>query len=386
VSAKNAKTFRKSRASRDTKVTLSDACGVLEKLAPVCLAQDWDNVGLLAGDRSSFVSRAMLCIDLTPDVADEAIKRDVNLIVAYHPPIFKPINRLVWPGHDTSATVFRCLRKGIAIYSTHTALDAADGGTNDCVAEMCGIVQSEPIEYAETKEAMCKVVVFVPADCVDAVADAMHEAGAGRIGEYERCSFRIPGVGTFRGSDTTTPAIGETGQYETVGEIRLESLTPRRAVPEVVQAIRNTHSYEEPAVDVYPLAGEPVRGIGRVGTLAKPVALAVLARRLKKAARARFTQFVGEPETMVSRAIICVGAAGSLPFGMSLSREDVVITGEMRHHDALTVSRRGCSAIVLGHWSSERPVLESFAERMHERLPGVTVMISEDDIEPFNPV
>jgi len=367
-------------------VRVANVCDALEALAPLRLAQSWDNVGLLAGDRDATVRRVLLCIDLTPTVVDEAIDKRAELVMAYHPPLFKPISRLTVPRDDTSSLVFRCIKAGIAIYSTHTALDAADGGTNDCIAQLCGIRKTEPLEYAERSDGgTCKIVTFVPAADADRVADAMFEAGAGRIGDYERCSFRIPGTGTFFGTEATNPVVGRAEHDETGDEIRLEAVAPRAQVPAIVDAMRRTHPYEEPPVDIYALHAVPERGIGRQGILPKETTLGSLARVLKNLTAAECPQVVGEPDQTVRRAVICVGSAGSLPFKVGVADGDVIVTGEIRHHDALTIRRTGACAIALGHWTSERPVLEPFGHSLSSQLPKLEVMISEADREPFAP-
>ncbi|MEE9295939.1 MAG: Nif3-like dinuclear metal center hexameric protein [Phycisphaerae bacterium] len=369
------------------RICVADVCEALEALAPLRRAQKWDNVGLLAGDREAAVRRVLTCIDLTPAVVDEAVRERVQLVVAYHPPIFKPLSRLTMPSDDTGALVLRCIKAGIAIYSTHTALDAAEGGTNDRMAQLCGIKQTQPLEYVGNDRAGdCKVVVFVPEADVDTVAEAMFQAGAGCIGDYEKCSYRLAGTGTFRGTESTKPVIGEAGRYETVAEIRIESVTPQAQVPAVIEAIRRAHPYEEPAFDIYPLRPVPERGIGRYGDLPQPMTLAALARKLKNLTEATCVQMVGETDRRVTRAVICVGAAGSLPFAIPLGPGDVIITGEIRHHDALAILRRDCSAIALGHWASEHPVLEPFAKALNKRLARLDVLVSTADCEPFAPV
>jgi len=373
--------------SRTGRLSLADICQILERLAPTRLAQEWDNVGLLVGDRSSIVRRVLLCIDLTIPVVREAAEQGAQIIVAYHPPIFKPISRLTIPSDGSEEAVYRCIADGIGIYSTHTALDAADGGTNDCIAQICGITETLPLEYYHADaDTEFKIVVFAPAGDLEKVADAMFEAGAGRIGDYEKCSFRIPGKGTFRGDETTNPTVGQAGHFETVDEIRMEAVTTRAALPNVVAALRRTHPYEEPAFDIYPVRRPPQVGIGRYGDLPAPTALASLARKLKNLIGAVGTQIVGDAERLVSRCVICVGAAGSLPFSMDLTDQDVIITGEMRHHDALRTLRRGCSAIVLGHWASEHPVLELFAANLQKLLHKLDVVISQSDQDPFSPI
>ena len=373
------------RRSSTRKTTIvADACAALEKIAPTALAQDWDNVGLLAGDLQAPVRRVLLTIDLTGPVVDEAIRKKIDLIVSYHPPIFKPIRSLRAPGCGMESLVFRCIHEGVAIYSPHTALDAADGGTNDVIADFCGVSQTEPLEYVDaTVEDQCKFVVFVPSERAERVASAIFEAGAGHIGDYTRCSFRTPGEGTFLGGRTTHPAIGQRGKMEYVQEVRLESIVRTKDLPTVVRAMRGAHPYEEPAFDIYPLKPAPVRGIGRCGRLSKTTTLEKLAQRLRVQTKAHGVQIVGERGRPVEEVVIVAGAAGSLPFRIPLSSRHVIVTGEIRHHDALTIGRYGCSAIALGHWASERPVLKPLAGRLAELLPGLSMSISAADRCPF---
>ncbi|MCK4659898.1 MAG: Nif3-like dinuclear metal center hexameric protein [Phycisphaerae bacterium] len=374
------KTLKRRSSGR---VDVQRVCDALGKLAPLELAQSWDNVGLLAGDTTAKVERVMLCIDLMPEVVEEAVSAKVQMVMAYHPPIFKPVSRLIWPAAVPEAAVQRCIAGGIAVYSTHTALDAADGGTNDCLAQLCGIKETLPLEYAEVGPLEYKVVVFVPGAEAERVAEAMFAAGAGGIGDYQKCSFRTPGTGTFFGTKSAKPTIGQPGRLEQVDEIRLEMVCPAKCLSAVVDAMTCAHSYEEPAFDIHPRKNPPVGGIGRIGRLPKPMALAALTRKLKRATGAGCISMVGDPQRKVERAVVVVGAAGSLPFKTALGRHDVVITGEIRHHDALAIRRRDCSAIAMSHWSSERMALDPLAARLRALLPGVDVMLSEKDAEPF---
>lgn len=367
-----------------SRATVAHIVAAMEQIAPTALAQEWDNVGLLAGDMYAPVRRVLLAIDLTEPVLREARKGKHDLILAYHPPIFKPISALRVPSSDPSGFVFECVRNGISVYSTHTALDAADGGTNDVLAELCGAKRTDPIKYVDQGGSpKCKFVVFVPAAHVERVAEALFLAGAGRIGNYTHCSYRLSGEGTFFGSESTNPAVGSRGQVEHVSEIRLETVVPEHGLAGVIEAMRRTHPYEEPAFDIYPLAPSKVKGIGRVGTLPAATTLSALAKRLARATKAATTQVVGDLQRDVDRVIVLAGSAGSIPFSLDLTPRDVIITGEMRHHDALTVQRRGCSAIALGHWASERPVLSALLNRLTAALPGVTASISSADADPF---
>ena len=373
------------RSSTQKKTVVADVCAAMETIAPTALAQEWDNVGLLAGDLKAAVRRVMLTIDLTGPVVDEAIRKKIDLIVSYHPPIFKPISSLCTPSTGMESLVFQCVRKGMAIYSPHTALDAADGGTNDALAQLCGIHQTEPLEYVDApKDDECKFMVFVPPQHLDKVAEAIFEAGAGQIGDYSRCSFRTPGEGTFLGGKDTNPAIGRRGKMESIQEVRLESIVRTTDLPKVIHAMRQIHPYEEPAFDIYPLKPGPVRGIGRSGKLSQTTTLEKLARRLQFQTKATGVQIVGERAQPVDSVVIVAGAAGNLPFRIPLTNRHVIITGEIRHHDALTIKRYGCSAIALGHWASERPVLKLLAQRLGELLPKLSLMVSKTDRDPFD--
>ena len=367
--------------------TVAEFCSAMESIAPTGLAQSWDNVGLLVGDKTAPSRRVMLAIDLTRAVLEEARRFHADVLLAYHPPIFKPISSLCTPGAGMDALVFECIRHGIAVFSPHTALDAADGGTNDVLASLCGATQTEPLVYVETPgRSECKLVVFVPEDHVERVSAAMFAAGAGRIGNYECCSFRSTGVGTFFGSESTMPAVGKKGRLETVDEVRLESIVSSASLPDVIASLRSTHPYDEPAFDVYPLKPLPVRGIGRFGRMDRPVTMRTLAQRLQRATRVANVQAVGPGRQQIDRVVVVAGAAGSLPFRVSLTSRDAVITGEIRHHDALAFQRIGCCAIALGHWASERPVLGTVATQLREHLRGITIRLSRRDADPFSAV
>ncbi len=394
-------------------MTVGKLCNAMEQIAPTWAAAEWDNVGLLAGDPDRPLRRALLTIDMTPAVLHEAIDARVDAIVSYHPPIFRAVKRFVVEprGGGTEALAAAAFANGIAVYSPHTALDSAPGGTNDAIVALCKLKDVRPFEAARKKSSEAKLVTFVPVEQVTNVAEALFAAGAGRIGEYEKCSYRVRGQGTFFGTDATNPAVGRKGRLEHVEEMRIEVLVPLRKLDAVVAAMRKTHPYEEPAFDLYPLESHPDRqlGQGRIGKFAKPVTLRGLARALARKTGARNVQLIEATSRRLAHgirrmatrrpvqhrqdarchtALICVGSAGTLPFEIpdrQCGPGDVVITGEIRHHDALAYQRAGVSAIALGHWASERPVLTPLATRLRALLPGVAVVVSRGDGDPFRP-
>lgn len=362
----------------------------LHTLAPLRLAAKWDNVGWIARPGDWTCTRALVTVDLTPDVVDEALRSQCNLIVSYHPPIFKPINRLTTNRDDVDGLACEVLGRRIAIYSPHTAWDAAHGGTNDTIAALCGARNLHPFSSAAADGDESKIVVFVPPAQLDRVAEAMFAAGAGRIGQYTHCSFRIPGQGTFFGTESTNPRLGHRGRLERVDEIRLEAVVRNRNIPAVVSAIRDSHPYEEPAFDIFPLVRPPAirLGQGRIGALPRRLTVRRIASILRNKTNAANISIVGKPSGLASRVFVCVGAAGSLPFEVmdtTCGSDDCVITGEIRHHDALRYLRCGASAIALGHWASERPGVAELARRLKLELPRLDVRLSKADRDPFTP-
>jgi len=365
---------------------VDDICQALVRIAPLHLAQEWDNVGLLAGDQAAECNSILLTIDLTAEVLEEAIDNNIDLVMSYHPPLFKAVSTIRAQSKGSDALIWQAIRQGISIYSMHTALDAAEGGTSDVLADMCGAMDLKPFEYVEENKQECKVVVFVPSVNVDAVAEAMSQAGAGEIGAYSRCSFRIPGRGTFLGDQSTNPTIGKSGQYETVDEVRLEMIVSQAQVPTVVEALREAHTYEEPAFDIYPLSPKPHKGLGRTGKLSLPTTVANLVKRLRDGTPTESPQVVGEPQAKIDKVSVLVGAAGSTPLRLGLGPGDCLVTGEIRHHDALAIQRLGTAAIALGHWASERPVLPRLQQRLNQDLPELQVVISRADRDPLRPI
>jgi len=367
------------------RVTVGAVTAAMDRIAPPELAQSWDNVGLLAGDRSAACTRVLLCIDLTLAVLAEAVASRCEMIVSYHPPLFKPVKRLLADSEGTESIVHQAIARGIAIYSPHTALDAAEGGVNDVLAGLCGLKDIGPFEYVSVGRREYKVVTFVPLAQLEKVASAMFAAGAGRIGDYEQCSYRLRGEGTFFGTESTNPRVGRKGQLERVAETRIEMVCAERCLPEVIAALKRSHPYEEPAFDIYPLTPEPEMGIGRVGVLPQGTTLGSLAKLLKRATKSQVMMTVGAANTKLRRAAVCGGSARRLPLEMPRAAAcGVIVTGEIRHHDALSILRAGKTAIALGHWESERPVLVPLAERLKKAVRTIDARLSRKDTSPFH--
>jgi dinuclear metal center YbgI/SA1388 family protein len=366
-------------------VSVGDACDFLEKLAPRNLASEWDNVGLLLGDRAAPVQRILTCLTVTPEVVAEAIQEHIQLIVTHHPIFFRGVKRLTTA--DTEGKmIFALIRAGIAVYSPHTSYDNAQGGINEILAGKLELAEVGPIRKRDG-ERQCKIVVFVPEEDLGRVADAIFAAGAGIIGQYSQCTFRLAGIGTFFGSDSTNPTIGQKGRREEVSEWRLEAVCPEGIVETVIGAMRKAHSYEEPAFDVYPL--RPIhfsQGEGRLGRLPTETSLRSLAQTIKNRLKAQYIHFVGEAERKVERVAIACGAGGEFLTDAIQAKADVFLTGEMRFHDFLRAQAAGIGLVLPGHYATERIGIEELASRLKEKWPTVKAWASQTERDPVSVV
>lgn len=358
---------------------LRDILPILDSIAPLRHAEPWDNVGLLAGDPAADISRALVAIDYTADVAEEARREKCELVIAYHPPLFEGVKRL-----SAESLVYQAIKGGIALYSPHTALDVAKGGTNDFLADTLGLTEREPLKLTPTKDAHYKLIAFVPESDLERVSAAIFEAGAGRIGNYSSCSFRSPGTGTFLGEEGTNPTVGQAGKLEQAPELRVETILPVGKLEAVIAALRKSHSYEEPAFDLVRLAAPPEGiGIGRFGSFEKPVERAAIIERIKKGLGVASLLVSGPAEGSISRAAVCAGAGGSLLDDALGKRAELYLTGEVRHHDALKAASRGMTVVCALHSNSERAALSRYKERLEREARDLRVTQSATDRDPF---
>jgi dinuclear metal center YbgI/SA1388 family protein len=362
---------------------LKDVVTHLDAFAPLRLAEPWDNVGLLTGDPDGHIADVMLCIDATAEVLAEAAGSPTDLLVAYHPPLFKPVKRLAW---DSPVAV--AARRNLAIYSPHTALDAVQGGTNDVLADAAGLGYRTPLQPAATTPEH-KLVTFVPVHAATQVADALFAAGAGRIGTYTHCSHSTEGEGTFLPGPGSMPATGTLGELSHVAERRLEVRLPAERLMAVVAALQRSHPYEEPAYDV--LAIVPVSsqvGQGRVGTLpaAEVCSLDAFRQRLSRAMgvpQVALASTAAAERKPVQRVAVAAGAGDALWPAAHAAGVDVFVTGELRHHTVLAALAAGTRVVALGHDGSERAALAPLMHRLRARVPNLRVRLSQADVSPW---
>lgn len=377
---------------------VSDLVAAMRQIAPIEYAESWDKVGLLVGDAARVLKGpVLLTIDLTERVLEEAIGAKAGAIVAYHPPIFEPLSRV------TSATprqrvVLRAIEHEIAVYTPHTALDAAPGGITDWLCEGlsgssragkvlgdCRALAPHP-RLPESQQ--LKIVTFVPQTEVHKVRSALATAGAGIIGEYNLCSFESAGTGTFHGAEGTKPRSGRPGQLEYVAEMRLEMVCSRAALALAIETVRRFHPYEEPAIDVYALQAQPQRaaGPGRRLVVDKPVTVRDLAARLRdhiKRDRVRYA-VAGDADRPINHIGVVPGSGESLSRLARTEECEVFVTGEMKHHEVLGALNAGMSVILGGHTNTERGYLPRLKAALEKS--EFQVQISKTDKDPLEVV
>jgi dinuclear metal center YbgI/SA1388 family protein len=352
-----------------------EIAGAVERIAPGALAEDWDNPGLQVGNPDGEVDRVLVALTPLPEVFEEAGEIGANFLLFHHPLIFRSftsVNITSYPGD----LIARAVRDNLAVYAAHTNYDAAPGGVSVALAESLGL--RSPLRVMVPKGEMRKLVVFVPEEYADMIADTLAEAGAGVIGRYTHCTFRAPGTGTFFGGEGTDPYAGEKGRLERVPELRLETVVPAHAAPRAAAAARAAHPYEEPALDIYPVDGHPEGcGYGRLGRLPEPLAPEELREHVSESLGFP-ARLVANPrrERPVERVAVLGGSGGSFVREAALSGVDAYITGDLDYHDALLAESLGLVAIDAGHAATELPSLEPLARRLAE-LVDVPVSVSK---------
>ncbi|MEZ0338495.1 Nif3-like dinuclear metal center hexameric protein [Mycobacterium sp. pV006] len=367
-------------------VRLGDIIDVLDEAYPPALAQSWDSVGLVCGDRSEPVESVTVAVDATAEVVATVPER--GLLLAHHPLLLRGVDTVA---ADTAkgALIHSLIRTGRALFTAHTNADSAAPGVSDALAEALGLHVTDVLSPVPSSPALDKWVVFVPAENADAVRTAMFDAGAGRIGDYSHCSWSVPGTGQFLPHDGAQPAIGTVGTVEQVAEDRVEMVAPASRRAAVYAALRAGHPYEEPAFDVITLQTPPGDvGLGRIATLPTPEPLAAFVSRVRRALPATSwgVRASGDPAATVTRVAVCGGAGDSLLGEVAAAGVQAYVTADLRHHPADEHRRVSDVALVdVAHWASEQPWCGQAAELLRARFgAALPVTVSEVRTDPWN--
>lgn len=346
-------------------MTIEKVTTYIENWAPKGIAWERDNVGLQIGTSQQELKNILLCLDVNKDVVEDAVKKKCNLIISHHPLLFNPI-RNIKPGNKNSDVIVKLIKNNIALYSAHTNLDFTKDGVSFQLAKR---LKLKSVKFLRNlSDNLVKLVVFVPIEYVEKVAEAIHNNGGGIIGEYTNCSFRLIGKGTFRGSDNSNPAIGEKGKLEFVDEVRLEVLVNNFDLPTVISAMKKAHPYEEVAFDLYPLLNENVNfGMGAIGILEKDLTRKEFLEYVSKKLGIKNFRYTSGKNKKIKTVAVCGGSGSDLLNTAILQNADAFITADVKYHTFQDAEKR-ILLIDAGHYETEIFILDELKRRLDSFL------------------
>lgn len=359
---------------------------LFESWVPKVLAcMENDPIGLAIGTLNKRVTRVLVTLDVTMAVVEEAIRKGCEVIIAHHPPIFRKLSNL---RTDTPAGQLyeKLIKHDIAVYAAHTNLDVAEGGVNDLLADALHL-QNRAILEETYAEDVLKLVVFVPTSHADKVREAIAKEGAGKIGNYEACSFSNDGEGRFRALQDANPFVGEVGQLHIEQEVRVEVVLPDSKKGRVVKAMLQAHPYEEPAYDLIRLEQQVNKmGLGRVGYLPEEMKLEQFAQFVKQQLNVPCVRIVGDLSSNISKVAIAGGDGNKYIYAAKRAGADVFVTGDMYFHVAQDAQAIGLQIVDPGH-HVEKVMIAGVAKKMsalcQEKKYNVAFIESEVHTEPF---
>lgn len=352
----------------------------LEKLAPVSLQESYDNSGLLIGSYEKNIGKALITLDVTEEVIEEAINENCGLIISHHPLIFKGLKKLTG-SNLTERLVIMALKSDIAIYAVHTNLDNVLGGVNSILAEKLGIINSKIL--SPKKGELVKVVTFCPSKYLEKVQQAMFAVGAGNIGNYDSCSYYSNGTGTFRALEGSNPFVGKQNALHKEEEYRIETIVPKHSLSDVLNAMIKAHPYEEPAYDIYNLYNSNVSiGSGIIGELESAVPIKEYLHMVKQTLGTKFIKHNKLIERPVKRVAVCGGSGSFLIDAAARNNADLFITADVKYHEFFEYSGNMTIADA-GHYETEHLIKELLYSLLKEKIPNFALQISKKNANPI---
>ena len=361
---------------------VADLLSLLEGLAPARFAESWDNVGLLVGDERAMVRRMLVALELTEPVLEEALASGCDTVLTHHPLLFSGLRTLV-ESRPRERMVRRLISEHVTLIACHTNLDSAEGGIAEIAAAALGLQDMRPLEFAQA--GWCKLVGFVPESAVDDVAAAVFAAGGGGIGNYKDCAFSTDGSGWFTPLPGSDPTVGEISRPERTPEVRWETVIPKGKVGKAVRAFVQSHPYEEPAFDIYPVEDVlPRVGLGRVGRLSRPMTVGDLSVQVKRVFELDRVLYSGDAAREVSLVGILPGSGHSWVDNVP-GQCEVLITGDLSYHNGEQATERGYSLIDTPHGGLEWWAFKVWGERLGATLreKGVALSLAREWRPPW---
>jgi dinuclear metal center YbgI/SA1388 family protein len=359
---------------------IKELTAYLESLAPAAFQEDYDNSGLIIGDPASEISAVLVTLDITDEVLEEAIQKKANLIVAHHPLIFRGLKKLNGKNY-VERLVIKAIKNDIAIYAIHTNLDNVAGGVNIKIAERLGLKNVSVLRKKENT--LYKLEVFVPRENTGALQNALYAAGAGNIGNYSDCSFKVEGIGSFRPKKAANPVIGSRGIYEEVEEHKVEVVFPGNLKSKVLDAMRKAHPYEEIAYYLVSLENEnQAVGSGSIGVLEEAMELGDFLKYLKDKMKVSVIRYAGPPNKIIKKVAVC-GGVGSFLFPDAMGAgADVFVTADYKYHEFFDADNQIVIADI-GHFESEQFTKDLLVEIISKKFSNFASYLSEIDTNPI---
>ncbi len=352
----------------------------LETFAPLSLQEDYDNSGLIIGDFDKDIQKALIALDITEEVLAEAIQGGYELIITHHPIIFKGLKKL--NGKNlVERLVLKAIKNDIAIYAFHTNVDNVLEGVNGIIAEKLGLTNVNVLQ--SKKGILRKLHTFCPVNMADEVRNALFEAGAGAIGNYDNCSFNLEGEGSFMPNDKAAPVVGVKNKLHFEKEVRIEVIFPDYLENKILVSLFKAHPYEEIPYDIYPLENHIASiGAGAVGELPKELSEKEILDNLKKVfgtQAIKHSKFLNKP---IKKVALC-GGAGSFLIPQAIAHKaDLFITGDLKYHDYFEADNQILLADI-GHYESEQFTKDLIYSILNKKFPIFALRISENKTNPI---
>ena len=353
----------------------------LEEFAPLAMQESYDNAGLLIGYPDEEINSALITLDVTDEILNEATANGHKLIIAHHPVIFKGLKKLTG-SNLTEKLVIKAIKNNIAVYAIHTNLDNMFKGVNARLAEKLGLINLKILQPGGSD--LKKIVVFCPVKYADSVRNAMFNAGAGHIGKYDNCSYNTNGEGTFRALEGANPFVGETGKTHVENEIKIETVVPSFKLNGVVKAMLAAHPYEEVAYDIFTLSNkQTATGAGMIGELKKEMPVVDYLKKIKKSLNAEALKYnhpIGRP---VKKVAFCGGSGSFLIETAFKAGADLFISADLKYHDFFEHLNQ-MTIVDAGHYETEQFTKELLYEIITEKFTNFALQISETTTNPVS--
>lgn len=353
----------------------------LERFAPPCLQESYDNAGLNVGFPDVDITGVLICVDVIPEVVDEAIANNCNMIVSHHPLIFPNIKRITG-SNSVEKSIVKALQNNVSIYCGHTNFDKAQNGVSMKMCEKLGLNNCTVID--SEKHILRKIAVFVPESHADEVRNAMFAAGAGTIGDYDECSFNLAGTGTFRAGTNCNPYVGSIGERHHEKEIRVEVICPSYLQSKVVSAMLKVHPYEEPAFDIYQLENQWNQiGLGAVGDLDSEITETEFLEKVKRTFNVGNIRHSATTGRKIRRVAVCGGSGASYIRSAVAMNVDAYVTADIKYHDWFLAEGK-ILLLDIGHYESEQFTKEIFYDIIAPKCSGISICLSTINTNPIN--